>query len=484
MTKFFRSLLFKGVVVHLLLFVFYFLVNFQNNFSDLWNFLFYYFSSLAILIFILIQPSQSIRKISEQVDGFITGDFSMLERPKGHNEFTVLYAKILQLGKNVSNSQNRLESQRNQLDSILTYMVDGVIATDRHGKIVLANKSALHYLNMREEDDIYNQNIVQVLDIEDKYSFYDLLEKEPEIVLDTTSATNEAISLRTNFILFRSETGFISGIIAILHDSTEQEKSEREQQLFVSNVSHELRTPLTSVKAYLEALEDGAIDDREIATSFIGVSLNETDRMIRMISDLLTLSRVDQDRLVLNKEIINISAFLNFQLDRWDKIIENDTAKSLKTPFRIVRSLPENPLWLEIDTDKMTRVIDNIIGNSIKYSPDGGDISVTLKVQDNHVILTISDQGLGIPKEDLPKIFKRFYRVDKARNSNTGGAGLGLSFVYDIINLHGGTVSASSDGEGLGTTFSVSLPYNSNSEDEENDDDWDLEDFDEQVEKK
>ncbi len=190
-------------------------------------------------------------------------------------------------------------------------MVDGIIATDRQGNIILANHAAQNQLNMTAEE-LLGKSLTDSLNIKDKFTFYDLLEKEPELVIDSVNSIGEAISLRTKFVLFRRESGFISGIIAVLHDTTAQEKNEREQKQFVSNVSHELRTPLTSVKAYLEALEDGALEDPEVARSFIGVSLNETNRMIRMISDLLTLSRIDQERLVLNKELINFVDFFNF----------------------------------------------------------------------------------------------------------------------------------------------------------------------------
>jgi two-component system sensor histidine kinase VicK len=284
--------------------------------------------------------------------------------------------------------------------------------------------------------------------------------------------------LHVKFALFRRESGFISGIVAVLHDTTEQEKTEREQRLFVSNVSHELRTPLTSVKAYIEALEDGAIDDVEIAHSFLNVSLTETNRMIRMISDLLTLSRMDQDRLTLNKELINFSAFLNYQVNRLDLILETNPNDLYADNFTIVRKLPEAPIWVDIDTDKMAQVIDNLFNNAFKYSPNGGTVTLSIEILDKEIKVSVTDQGMGIPKADLPKIFNRFYRVDNAsRNSKVGGTGLGLSIVHDIIKLHGGTISADSEGENLGTTFSFTLPFAQNSS-METEDDWDAEDWD------
>ncbi len=458
MIKFFNSLLFKGVGAHLLLFVFLFLENLHYNLGHIGAFLTYYFISLVVVFLVLVRPSQTTVQTSHQLDLLISGDFSKTDRPKGNNELTMLYDKVITLGENVAHTQNSLENQRNQLDSILTYMVDGVIATDRRGNIILANKSALNYLSTTEEE-ILNQNIIPMLQLSKQYSFYDLLEKEPEVVIDTTNTVGDSISLRVKFVLFRQESGFISGIIAVLHDTTEQEKNEREQRAFVSNVSHELRTPLTSVKAYLEALQDGAMDDLDVAQSFLEVSLNETNRMIRMISDLLTLSRIDQERLTLNKELINLVAFLNFQLDRLTRVAKANPTNNLTGEFHIRRFLPDEPVWIEMDTDKMTQVIDNIVGNALKYSPKGGEIDIRLTVQEKLLTITVSDEGMGIPQADLNKIFKRFYRVDEARNSQTGGTGLGLAIVKDIIKLHGGTVEASSPGVGLGTTFTIVLPY-------------------------
>ncbi|AYG01808.1 ATP-binding protein [Lactococcus allomyrinae] len=472
MIKFFHSIIFKGVAIHLLLFVILFVSQPEYNIAHFGSFFGYYLFSLLFVLFFVIQQHQALQNVSKQMDDIKNGNLSKNNPPKGNSEFTELYNKIQSLDENIARTQNNLENQRNQLDSILAYMIDGVIATDRRGNIIMCNKSALNYLNTTEPE-LMQKNIVDILDIANQYSFYDLLEKEPEITIETRISSNEFIALRIKFALFRRESGFISGIIAVLHDMTEQDKAERERRLFVSNVSHELRTPLTSVKAYLEALEDGAIDDKEIATSFINVSLSETDRMIRMISDLLTLSRMDQDKIILNKEMINLVAFLNFQINRLDKILETDPNDFFTADFTIIRNFPDNPVWVEIDTDKIAQVIDNIVNNAFKYSPNGGKITISVETREKDVLISISDQGMGIPKSALPKIFDRFYRVDnESRNSKVGGTGLGLSIVHDIVKMHGGTIFATSPGSGQGTTFSFTLPYLPENNDVASDD-WD-----------
>jgi len=471
MIKFFNSMIFKGVVAHLLLFVILFMSSFDYNVAHFNSVLANYFFSLLFVLVFLIHQHRMIVNVSRQMNQIKNSYLTKDKLPKGTSEINELYGEILKLGEDIVRTQNNLENQRNQLDSILAYMIDGVIATDRRGKIIMANKSTLHYLNTTEAE-LMQKNIVETLQISEQYNFYDLLEKEPEEVIETHDADNEAVSLHIKFALFRRESGFISGIIAVLHDMTEQDKSERERRLFVSNVSHELRTPLTSVKAYLEALEDGALNDKETAASFINVSLTETNRMIRMISDLLTLSRMDQDRIVLDKEIINLTAFLNHQLNRLDQILETDSSGLLTSDFTLVRNYSNRPIWVEIDTDKIAQVVDNIISNAFKYSPKGGVITISVETREKDVLISISDQGMGIPRADLVKIFDRFYRVDNAsRNSKVGGTGLGLSIVHDIVKMHGGNIFANSEGEGKGTTFSFTLPYSS-----ENTEEWD--DFD------
>ncbi|GFH40899.1 PAS domain-containing sensor histidine kinase [Lactococcus insecticola] len=415
----------------------------------------FYGISLILMVWFISRISVGLGQISDQIDDFTEKNYSVRKQIPGNTEINRLYEQVVNLGEKTEHAQETLESSSTRLNGILTYMTDGVIATDRRGKIVLANAAALEYLNVKEKD-ILSRKIVDALDISADYTFRDLLESEPEIMLDSENSVGEFTTLRIKFALFRRESGFISGVVAVLHDVTEQEKNERERRLFVSNVSHELRTPLTSVKSYLEALDEGAINDPDIAPGFIKVSLKETDRMIRMIRDLVSLSRMDSDTIALEKEVINVVAFLHFQLNRFDQIV--GTSDEDQKTFKILRQIPLQPIWMEIDTDKMGQVIDNLMNNAIKYSPDGGNITVSLEQTNTQILLKISDEGMGIPKKDLPKIFDRFYRVDKARSREQGGSGLGLAIVRDVVKMHDGFVWAKSDGK-HGTTFTVVLPY-------------------------
>jgi len=212
---------------------------------------------------------------------------------------------------------------------------------------------------------------------------------------------------------------------------------------------------------YLEALDEGALSE-PVAPDFIKVSLDETNRMMRMVTDLLHLSRIDNATSHLDVELINFTAFITFILNRFDQIRGQDEEKK----YELVRDYPITSVWIEIDTDKMTQVIDNILNNAIKYSPDGGKITVTMKTTDDQMILSISDQGLGIPKQDLPRIFDRFYRVDRARSRAQGGTGLGLAIAKEIIKQHKGFIWAKSE-YGKGSTFTIVLPYDKDAVKEE-----------------
>lgn len=400
------------------------------------------------------QQVKNIRKLTKRVKSLMAGNYNEKLRIKGDSELLELANSLNDLSDVFRLTHENLIQEKNRLSSVLSYMSDGVIATNRLGQITMINSTAQRLLNL-DRETATQMSILDILDGENPYTYSELLSKTPEIHLSRRDANDEFVTLRVNFALIRKESGFISGLVAVLHDATEQEKEERERRLFVSNVSHELRTPLTSVKSYLEALDDGALNE-EIAPNFIKVSLDETNRMMRMITDLLALSRIDNKSTQLNVEMTNFTAFMTYILNRFGQIKSQETNPGKS--YEIIRDYPVNSIWVEIDTDKMTQVIDNILNNAIKYSPDGGKITVSMKTTDTQLIVSISDQGLGIPKKDLPLIFDRFYRVDKARSRAQGGTGLGLSIAKEIVKQHNGFIWAKSE-YGKGSTFTIVLPY-------------------------
>ena len=417
---------------------------------------------LVVTLLLLENRRDNIRlkQINQKVKDLIAGDYSQVLDMQGSSEITNITNNLNDLSEVIRLTQENLEQESKRLNSILSYMTDGVLATNRRGKITMINDMAKKQLGVQKEE-VINKSILELLKIEDEYELRDLITQVPELMIDSQDANGEYLSLRVRFALVRRESGFISGLVAVLHDTTEQEKEERERRLFVSNVSHELRTPLTSVKSYLEALDEGALSE-PVAPDFIKVSLDETNRMMRMVTDLLHLSRIDNATSHLDVELINFTAFITFILNRFDQIRGQDEEKK----YELVRDYPITSVWIEIDTDKMTQVIDNILNNAIKYSPDGGKITVTMKTTDDQMILSISDQGLGIPKQDLPRIFDRFYRVDRARSRAQGGTGLGLAIAKEIIKQHKGFIWAKSE-YGKGSTFTIVLPYDKDAVKEE-----------------
>ncbi|WP_304250927.1 cell wall metabolism sensor histidine kinase WalK [Limosilactobacillus gastricus] len=423
---------------------------------------------LILSIIISREITRPIEEMRKQTLRIARGDFSGRVKVNGNDELGQLSAAINNLSIRVEESQESTDAERRRLDGVLAHMSDGVLATDRRGNVIIINNMALQLLGVDDEKEVIGQSILGVLDIRQNYSIRDLVENEQaqnEVILD--GLTDDTI-ISASFSPIQRESGFVSGLVCVLHDITDQVQEEEERKQFVSNVSHELRTPLTSVRSYVEALSDGAINDPELSPRFLKVVEDETERMIRMINDLLSLSRMDSGTTKLDLEYVNIGELFNYILNRFDMIIKNETADdSDQKKYTIDRHITNKSLWVEIDPDKFTQVIDNIMNNAVKYSPDGGVITARLTDTHNHVILSIADQGLGIPRKDLRHVFDRFFRVDKARSRKQGGIGLGLAISKEVINLLGGQIWVNST-EGKGSTFYIALPYVPFEED-----DWD-----------
>lgn len=401
----------------------------------------------------IIAIQESTKKIAD-------GDYSINLQNDSQDEIGQLTASINELALDVSSAQESIDQERRRLDRVLIHMSDGVIATDRVGKITIINDAAREMLSL-PKGHVEGQAILDILDLNEEISMSDLYKEKGE---DHKLSLGERF-IDLKFSIIESEMGFIQGIVCVLHDVTEAENIERDRKSFVSNVSHELRTPLTSMRSYVEALNDGAWKDEKIAPQFLSVIQNETNRMIRMVSDLLQLSRMDAGTEDFEKELIDLRALFNFVLDRFDMMIQSDESKN----FVIVRDIIPDQVWIEADQDRMAQVLDNILSNAIKYSPDGGTITASLSLRDGDALLSIADEGLGIPKDELPRVFSRFYRVDKARSRAMGGTGLGLAISKDVVVEHGGKIWVRS-ALNEGTTFYVSLPCEQVEVSEE--DDW------------
>lgn len=408
--------------------------------------------ALAVTAILGVLVAQTISKpisdMRRQAQAMAKGNFSRKVRVYGDDEIGQLAKSFNNLTNRLQESQQSTESERRKLASVLSNMTDGVLSTDRRGRVILINDPALRLLNVSRET-VINRPITSVLKLDMEYTFEDLIHLKEVITLDF-SKYDESTLLRTSFSVIQKETGFVNGVIAVLHDNTEQEKIDIERREFVANVSHELRTPLTTMRSYLEALADGAWEDPNLAPNFLNVTQTETERMIRLVNDLLKLSKMDAAETELNKEMVEFGRFFNRIIDRFEM------SKSQKVRFE--RYLPKEQYFVEIDPDKLTQVIDNIVSNALKYSPEGGKVRFDMTVEDGFLLIRISDQGMGIPKENVDRIFDRFYRVDRARSRAMGGTGLGLAISKEMINTHGGAIWAESE-FGKGTSIFFTLPF-------------------------
>ncbi|WP_010308256.1 cell wall metabolism sensor histidine kinase WalK [Kurthia senegalensis] len=414
--------------------------------------------TMVLGVFISKTITKPISDMRRQAQAMAKGNYSRKVKVYGDDEIGQLAVAFNHLTNRLQEAQSTTEGERRKLASVLANMTDGVIATDRKGKIMVINTPAQNLLGS-EQSEMMGRSLTTVLGVDDEYTFEDLIHMKESINLDFSKQEQPYI-WRATFSVIQKETGFVNGLITVLHDITEQEKIDMERRDFVSNVSHELRTPLTTMRSYLEALSDGAINEPELGKQFLSVAQTETERMIRLVTDLLQLSRMDSREYELNTDFVDFIKFFNRIIDRFEM------AKSKEITFK--RSLPTTPLYVEIDTDKVTQVIDNIISNAQKYSPDGGSIRFTVTANDGELLVEIKDTGMGIPREQVDRIFDRFYRVDRARARSMGGTGLGLAISREMIMAHNGRIWAESV-EGKGTSVFFTLPYDVDIEDGE----WD-----------
>lgn len=440
----------------------------------LWAGVIAFFATIAMALFLARTLTRPIELISEQTAKIADGDYSMVNHIHGSDELSQLAAAVNDLSVRVEESTEAVNSERNRLDSVLTHMADGVLAANRRGEVTIINQAAADFVGLTREEAL-GMPVVDLLALHGQTTLRDMLENPEDLQLDLSDDRQDLI-VQAYISLIKRQSGFISGLVIILHDITEQRRIDIERRSFVSNVSHELRTPLTSVRSYVDALADGALDNPEMAHQFLGVVQDETQRMIRMINDLLELSRLDQGRLEVSPEVVNLNRLFSYVLDRFDMILDSEAQEDISSVershkrYRIARDFVDEDVWVEVDPDKFTQVLDNLMNNAVKYSPDGGTITARLVKTKRRAILSISDQGLGIPRQDLDNIFNRFFRVDKARSRAQGGTGLGLAISKEVVELFKGRIWADSV-EGQGSTFYIALNFVEGGFEE----DWDAE---------
>jgi two-component system sensor histidine kinase VicK len=393
-----------------------------------------------------------IKEITKQATAVAEGNFDEQVKIHGNDE-------IGQLGQTFNFMMNRLkealslnEEEKEKLASILTNMNDGVIATDDQGQVIVMNRRAKQILQIQDEQAI-GKGISELLRIPNEViTDYSKSENKAMLLELELPEEEEELSVRVTFTPIHRRGKEISGTIAVLQDVTDQEKLEQARREFVANVSHELRTPLTTIKSYLEALDDGALEEPQLAQRFIGVTRSETERMIRLVTDLLHLSRLDSQQAMISKEMTSVAEMLEEVADRFSFQLRQ---RKIRIEIKVEPGIKS----MRLDRDKIDQVLDNLISNAIKYTGDEGIIRIVARPNGKDQLeISVQDTGIGIPKKDLARIFDRFYRVDKARSRNMGGTGLGLSIAREIVKAHGGTISLESElGQGTKVTFTLPI---------------------------
>lgn len=406
----------------------------------------------VLLGFILARSiTVPINRVTQTAEAMSKGDFSKTVPVKSNDEIGQLAEMFNILREKLDATLEEISSEKNKLGTILEYMADGLIAIDLEGRILHANPQAREMLGIAEDADLSKVNYNQLASgIADGLSLDKLKENcKDEGAQGVFEQDGRIFAVR--YDRFKDEDAADIGIIIIIQDITERQKLEDMQTDFVANVSHELKTPLTNIKSYTETLLDGAIDDRDTADHFLEIINSEADRMNRLVKDLLQLSRLDN-----NQDITNIK--------ETNAVMLVDTAVTKIQITAAGKKQQLNKLYdnskdirVNVDRDKFEQVILNVLTNAIKYTEEGGRIDVDVFEQAGSCKIIVSDNGIGISAEALPRIFERFYRVDKARSRAMGGTGLGLAITKQIVENHGGTITAES-AEGKGTKMIIELP--------------------------
>ena len=401
---------------------------------------------ISVLLSFLLSKTLTtpIERLTEGAERVADGDFSHKIEVASRDEIGVLTGTFNDMAQQLKRTLEEVENERTKLGTLFLHMTDGVVAFSRDGTVIQSNPAAERMLGRAipigggESYDTLFSDVAPLQGV--------LAVEQPGYLDGEREVDGRSLEL----LLTPFDQERLGGVLVVIHDVTEQRKTEEMRREFVANVSHELRTPLTNIRSYAETLADNAGDiPPETEKNFLGVILNESDRMTHIEQDLLTLSRFDSGRSELNLAPFDFGEAVRdvYQANRLEAQRHGHTME-----LELPGSLPE----IVGDRERILQVMMNVVSNSIKYTPDGGRIRLSAGVQGKRVWMEVADNGIGIPKEDRGRIFERFYRVDKARSRESGGTGLGLSIAKEIIDRHQGTIELV-DRPGPGLTVRITL---------------------------
>ena len=388
-----------------------------------------------------------ITNLTKRAKKLAAGEFDSYELSKEDDEIGNLSNTFGYMAQELSNTISVVNEEKTKVETILQNMTDGILAFDLNKKLIHINPEAEHMIKKEDLEDLSFDVFFKKIGAD--ITFGDLIYIKNE---NTPERQTEYNGRYLNLIFAPIETDSkISGVLVVMRDITNQEKLELARREFVSNVSHELRTPLTTVKSYAETLLDNPVEDKELSGRFLSVIIKEADRMTRIVKDLLTLSRLDEAQTE-NKEpdIIDLQQLLEGVAE---KMYITAKKKNQTITYKSISIVPK----FYSDRDKIEQLVINIVSNAIKYTPDGGSIEIVSGIMIKDAFIKVIDNGIGIPKENIPRLFERFYRVDKARSRDTGGTGLGLAISKQLADNLGGEITINSD-VGKGTEVLITLP--------------------------
>ena len=400
---------------------------------------------VAILLSFLLSKTISapIERLTRSAALIASGEFSHKIEVHSSDEIGVLTSTFNNMAGVLKETLDEIESERNKLNTLFLHMADGVVAFAPGGGVLHMNPAAQRMLGIPYTSGLNYKDIFSDLVLPKNEDEAD----EKEYFEMSYEKNGKAFKLFfAPFGISENETG----IMTVIHDITEQTKLDESRREFVANVSHELRTPLTSIKSYAETLIESEDADPETKRQFLGIILKEADRMTRIVKDLLTLSRLDWGKMQLTYSDFSVKSVLE---SVYNAMLMDAMNHKQTLTLDLAGSLPD----VTGDRERVEQVIVNIVSNAIKYTQDGGKIKIRADRQDESIVIEVSDNGIGIPEEDLGRIFDRFYRVDKARSRERGGTGLGLAIAKEIIELHSGTIKIDSQ-LNKGTTVSIFIP--------------------------
>lgn len=402
---------------------------------------------IAVIIGYLLSRTITvpIMRLTRRAEKLAEGKFDSMEESEANDEIGRLTNTFRAMAYALNETIDEINSEKTKIETLLENMTDGILAFNSEGRIISLNPEAKKLTECG--DDAEFNPLFKSLDAD--ITMGDMLYIKHERPVERQVYFGGRY-IRLTFAPLNVE-GKIGGVIVVLHDITKQEKLELARREFVADVSHELRTPLATVKSYAETLIDAGVDDEELSRKFLSVIVKETDRMTRIVKDLLTLSKLDNaENAPKNLERISVKPFLSGIIE---KMYINAKKKNQTVTYSIDGDIPD----IEAESDKLEQVIINILSNAIKYTGEGGHIKIVSGALHSEIFIKIIDDGIGIPKENLSRIFERFYRVDKARSRETGGTGLGLAIAKQIMDNMGGAITINSEYL-KGTEVIISIP--------------------------